>query len=180
MIFIALGANLPHPRFGSPRCVLEAALRELETAELRVLRRSRWYRSPPWPPSDQPWYVNGVAEIVSTLGPADTLARLHAVEAAFGRARGQRNAARVLDLDLIDWHGRVLAEPEGPTVPHPRMHERGFVLLPLAELAPQWCHPVTGAALAELLANLPPDTPAEPIEAEGAARSGAVDGASQA
>jgi 2-amino-4-hydroxy-6-hydroxymethyldihydropteridine diphosphokinase len=163
VIFLALGANLPHPGIGPPRAVLEAALARLDAEGVRVLRRSRWYASPPWPPSDQPWYVNGVAEVESALPPADLLARLHAVEAGFGRERGVRNAARVLDLDLVDWHGRI--DPEGtPALPHPRMHERGFVLLPLAELAPDWRHPVTGTPIGDLIARLPPDTAAEPME----------------
>jgi 2-amino-4-hydroxy-6-hydroxymethyldihydropteridine diphosphokinase len=166
VIFVALGANLPHPDIGPPRAVLEAALAALDAdPEVRVLRRSRWYASPPWPPSDQPWYVNGVAALDSALGPAALLERLHAVERDFGRARGVRNAARVLDLDLIDWHGRV--DPDGaPALPHPRMHERGFVLLPLAELAPEWRHPAFDRSLDALIAALPPDTPAEPMADE--------------
>jgi 2-amino-4-hydroxy-6-hydroxymethyldihydropteridine diphosphokinase len=149
--------------YGPPRAVLEAALEALRRHGLTVVRRSRWYRSPPWPPSDQPWYVNGVAELETELPPERLLEILHAVEAEFGRERGARNAARVLDLDLIDWHGTVRETPP-PQLPHPRMHSRGFVLLPLAELAPDWRHPESGAALSELIAALPPDTPAEPME----------------
>ena len=171
MIFMALGSNLSHELYGRPVCVLEEALRQLDECGLSVRRRSRWYRSPPWPPSDQPWYANGVAELETTAGPKETLARLHDLEAAFGRRRGQRNAARILDLDLIDWHGRVLEEPDGPLVPHPRMQDRDFVLLPLAELAPDWRHPVTDRSIDDLIAALPSGGGAEPIENEAAPTS---------
>ncbi|WP_421709252.1 2-amino-4-hydroxy-6-hydroxymethyldihydropteridine diphosphokinase [Algihabitans sp.] len=164
MIFIALGSNLSHELYGPPCRVLEEALGQLDDGALSVRRRSRWYRSPPWPLSDQPWYVNGVAELETSDGPRDTLARLHDLEAAFGRRRGLRNAARVLDLDLIDWHGRVLEELEGLCLPHPRMQDRDFVLRPLAELAPDWRHPVTGRSIGDLIADLPPGSEAEPIE----------------
>lgn len=166
MIVIALGANLPHPVHGPPRAVLRAALTALSRHGIAVVRRSRWYRSPPWPPSDQPWYVNAVAEIATDLSPDEVLAVLHRVEAEFGRRRGVRNAARVLDLDLIDWHGTLRDAATPPELPHPRMRTRGFVLLPLAELAPRWRHPASGETVAELIARLPPDTPAEPMEGE--------------
>jgi 2-amino-4-hydroxy-6-hydroxymethyldihydropteridine diphosphokinase len=165
VIFVALGANLPHPRHGPPRAVLEAALTGLQARGLRVVRRSRWYRSPAWPPgSGAPDYVNGVAEVACDLEPQALLAELHAVEAEFGRARGIRNAPRTLDLDLLDWHGVVRAADDGPPeLPHPRMHERGFVLLPLAELAPDWRHPASGRRIDALIEALPPETMAEPL-----------------
>ena len=164
MIFVALGANLPHSLYGMPRDILEEALRQFSTRKLRVVRRARWYRSPPWPPSDQPWYVNCVAEVETACSPAEALAGLHALEAAFGRRRRERNAARVLDLDLIDWHGRILEESDGLVLPHPRMQARAFVLRPLAELAPDWRHPVTSRSIAELIAALPPGDETEPME----------------
>ena len=163
-IFIGLGANLPHERFGSPRRTLEAALAELDRKGVRTVRVSPWYRTAPVPASDQPWYVNAVAEVASDL-PADALlAELHAVEAAFGRARTVPNAARPIDLDLLDYHGEIA--PSGPgraILPHPRMIGRAFVLRPLADLAPDWCHPVTGQPIGELLAALPADQMAERI-----------------
>ena len=157
MIFIALGANLEHPRWGSPLATCTAALGALAAPDLVPLRRSRWYESAPVPASDQPWFVNGIAEFSTGLEPAGLLARLHEVEADFGRVRGAANAARVLDLDLIAFDERVSAPGEVPILPHPRMHERLFVLLPLAELAPAWRHPRLGLGLAELIAALPAD-----------------------
>ena len=155
MILIALGANLASAEFGPPRRSLEAALTEIARAGVAVRRRSSWYRSRPVPPSGQPWFVNGVAEIDSAHEPAALMALLHATEERFGRTRGEPNAARVLDLDLLDYHGRVSEPGVGPRVPHPRIAERAFVLVPLIEIAPTWRHPVTGACAADMLAGLP-------------------------
>jgi len=164
MKLIALGSNLVHPRFGQPRATCEAALAALETAEVPVLGRSRWYRSAPVPPSDQPWFVNGVVSVQCELAPAKLLALLHRIEADFGRERQTRNEARVLDLDLIAYDDRVSSPEEVPVLPHPRMAERAFVLLPLADLAPDWRHPASGRPLAELIEALPRDRGVEPID----------------
>src|SRR5690606_39960963 len=91
-----IGSNLPHPEFGSPQAVCEAALQRLEEQGIRIVRRSHWYRSAPVPLSDQPWFINGVAEVDPgpDLTPADLLNRLHEVEASFGRTRSRRNEDR--------------------------------------------------------------------------------------
>ena len=157
-ILIALGGNLVHARFGPPRRVLEAALAELNRRGIRTVRVSPWYRTAPVPPSDQPWYVNAVAEVSADLSADQLLGHLHEVEAVFGRARSTANAARIIDLDLLDFHGQTA--PGGPgqaTLPHPRMEGRAFVLRPLADLEPEWRHPVSGLSIQELLAALPAD-----------------------
>jgi len=156
MILVALGANLPSREFGPPLASLEAALRLLEEEGVRIARRSQWYRSAPVPPSDQPWYVNGVAEVEARLSPEALLATLHRIEARFGRVRQRRNEARVLDLDLLAYGDRVSAEGDPPPeLPHPRLHERAFVLLPMAEIAPDWHHPRSGLTVAEMVRKLP-------------------------
>jgi 2-amino-4-hydroxy-6-hydroxymethyldihydropteridine diphosphokinase len=154
MILVALGANLPSPVHGGPRETLEAALVELDRAGLRVVARSAWYETAPVPLSDQPWYVNGVVAVTSPLGAADVLDELHRIEAAFGRVRTEANAPRVLDLDLLAYGDRV--SPDRPLLPHPRLHERAFVLRPLADVAPDWRHPVLGVGLDEMLARIGP------------------------
>jgi 2-amino-4-hydroxy-6-hydroxymethyldihydropteridine diphosphokinase len=155
MALIGLGANLASAEFGSPRHTLDAALAEIARAGLSVERRSSWYRSRPVPPSDQPWFVNGVAEIGGEEDPTALMTSLHEIEERFGRRRGEVNAARVLDLDLLDCDGRVSAPGEWPALPHPRIAERAFVLVPLVEIAPAWRHPITGALAAEILVALP-------------------------
>lgn len=157
-IYIGLGANLPHPKHGPPRQTLEAALANLADRGVVILRISPWYRSAPVPASDQPWYVNAVAEVATDLAADRLLAQLHAIEEAFGRVRTVANAARFIDLDLLDFHGEIAAGGPGQaTLPHPRMAERAFVLRPLADLAPDWRHPVTGMSISALVAALPAD-----------------------
>ncbi|HXV23890.1 MAG TPA: 2-amino-4-hydroxy-6-hydroxymethyldihydropteridine diphosphokinase [Alphaproteobacteria bacterium] len=159
-ILVALGANLPTEQYGSPQAALEAALEELSRRGVKAVRRSRWYESAPVPPSDQPWFVNGVVEVMTHLGPEALLAVLHETEAAFGRARREANAPRTLDLDLIAYGDLVRTESgPPPALPHPRMVGRAFVLLPLAEICPNWRHPVLGRTAAELAAELPRDQP---------------------
>jgi 2-amino-4-hydroxy-6-hydroxymethyldihydropteridine diphosphokinase len=179
MIVIAIGANLPGPA-GSPLQNCEAALTALAARGLRVKTRSRWYRSPPWSPEQtaapsspdhnrdegtQPWYVNGVAIIETMLDAPALLALLHQIEAQFGRSRdpARRYAARSLDLDLIDYDGMI--RTAAPVLPHPRVQERAFVLRPLAEIAPNWRHPESGRSVKDLLAALPSDAIAEPLQA---------------
>jgi 2-amino-4-hydroxy-6-hydroxymethyldihydropteridine diphosphokinase len=157
-IFIGAGANLPHPSYVSPRETLQAALLELDRRETRVLRYSPWYSTAPVPASDQPWYVNIVAEVDTELTADGLLRALHDIEELFGRIRSVPNAPRLIDLDLVDYRGEIAAGGVGrATLPHPRMAERAFVLRPLADLAPDWRHPVSGIAIGELLAALPAD-----------------------
>lgn len=157
MIIIGLGANLPHPEHGAPARTLEAALDELALRGVGHSARSRWFASPPWPASlsGQPWYVNGAAALETALGPDELLRTLHEVEWAFGRVRTERWAPRRIDLDLIAFHG-VSVSARGvhgvAALPHPRMSQRAFVLLPLKDIAPDWRHPVSGRHIDEMIA----------------------------
>ncbi len=164
MILIGIGANLASPEFGAPPKSLEAALALIAERGARIVARSRWYRSSPVPPSDQPWFVNGVVAVETALEPAALLDVLHEVEARFGRKRRERNEARVLDLDLLAYDQRLSAEGEAPVLPHPRLQERAFVLRPLSEIAPDWRHPRLGRTGASLIADLPSGAIAEPIQ----------------
>lgn len=162
-IFIGLGSNLPSQRFGDPAQTCRAALDALAAAGVEVMKVSRWYRSAPVPPSDQPWFVNGVAMVKTGLTPAALLALLHQIEKDFGRERRTRDEARVIDLDVLAYGDLVSAAGQTPVLPHPRLAERAFVVLPLAEIAPQWRHPVSGLTVQELAARLPVDQVAEPM-----------------
>jgi len=161
MILIGLGSNLPGAA-GPPRAMLEAAIAVLAREGIRPVARSRWYRTDPVPASDQPWFVNGVVRVDTRFGPRALLAMLQRTEAAFGRKRSVRNSPRILDLDLLDFEGRITAQPD-LILPHPRLHERAFVLRPLAEVAPDWRHPISGRTAAALLGALPPGQKAEPL-----------------
>ncbi len=165
MIVIGLGANLPSERFGSPVETLEAALTALNGYRgVSVMRRSRWFESAPVPMSDQPWYVNGVCLVETDLSAGELLSILHEIEADFGRVRSEKNAPRVLDLDLLVYHELVTPDDHDFTVPHPRMHERGFVLLPMVDLIPGWTHPQSGADLKALIDALPLEQITRPKE----------------
>ena len=163
VILVGLGANLTSPNHGPPRLTCEAALAELEGAGAVVEARSRWYESAPVPPSDQPWYVNGVARLSTARGPVALLALLHDIERRLGRVRGAPNAARTIDLDLLAHGDRVSDGADGPILPHPRLAERAFVLVPLAEVAPGWHHPRTGLSVEEMLAALPAGQAIRPL-----------------
>ncbi|MDE2229407.1 MAG: 2-amino-4-hydroxy-6-hydroxymethyldihydropteridine diphosphokinase [Alphaproteobacteria bacterium] len=151
MILIALGANLPS-EVGRPRATLEAAIASLAQEGGEIVARSRIYQSAPVPNSDQPNYLNAVVAIKTRLDPVSLLALLNRLEVRFGRQRGEPNAARPLDLDLIAYDDVIRDAP--PVLPHPRMHERAFVLLPMAEIAPGWRHPRLGLAIEELIRRL--------------------------
>ncbi len=145
MAYIGLGANLDDPRRH-----LEQALVELDKLpHTRVRARSSVYRSAPVGYAHQPDFLNAVAQVETGLRPEPLLAELLAIEARHGRSRSFANAPRTLDLDLLLFGDERIATP-GLTVPHPRMHERAFVLVPLAEIAPQAAIPGRGKA-AELL-----------------------------
>jgi 2-amino-4-hydroxy-6-hydroxymethyldihydropteridine diphosphokinase len=152
MILIGLGGNIPS-RAGAPARTLDAALAELAREKVNIAALSPYYVTPAWPDPADPPFVNAVARIETTLAPAALMALLHRTETASGRVRSARNAPRTLDLDLLDYEGRVENGP--PTLPHPRIADRGFVLVPLADVAPDWRHPATGKAVRDLLDALP-------------------------
>lgn len=152
-VLIALGSNLSHPRHGEPSDIISAAIRRITERGIMVEAISRLYRTPPVPVSDQPWYVNAVIAAATRFDPVALLGVLHAIEREFGRQRGERNAARVLDLDLLA-HEMEPIRADTPLLPHPRLHARGFVLLPLCDVAPDWRHPVLDRTAAELLSAL--------------------------
>ena len=147
--YIAFGANLSNRRE-----TLMAAISALGEAGIVIDAVSNLWRSPAWPAgSDAPDYRNAVLSVRTDLGATALMDLLLSVEAALGRVRSERNAPRSIDLDLIDYAGHISNDPHC-TLPHPRMAEREFVLLPLAEVADaDWRHPVSGQSVESLLSN---------------------------
>ncbi len=145
--FVALGSNL-----GDPAATLRAALIELAAIDGCQMRaHSSLYRTAPVGLRDQPDFINAVALIDTVLAPEPLLAALFAIEARFGRRRAGFQAPRTLDLDLL-LHGETTSNDPQLTLPHPRMHQRAFVLLPLLEIAPACVLPGIGPAAGLLAA----------------------------
>lgn len=161
-VVIALGGNIAG-EFGSSEALLDTALVRLAEAGLPLFRRSSWWRSAAWPDPTANEYRNGIILVEAVLSPEETLRTLFSVEQAFGRIRGEPNAPRTLDLDLIA-HGRTVCDDPNLTLPHPRAHERLFVMGPLAEIAPGWRHPVLNASAAELAASATVGQDATPVQ----------------
>lgn len=150
-VFLALGGNL-----GNPRQAFATAARELrQHPQIELVAAAPLYRTPPvGGPADQPDYLNTVIELTTDLTPQQLLAFSRKIEDAAGRTRSIRWGARTLDLDLLLYARQIVATPE-LTLPHPRLQQRHFVLLPLADLAPDFIHPQLQVSVAELLARLP-------------------------
>jgi 2-amino-4-hydroxy-6-hydroxymethyldihydropteridine diphosphokinase len=143
--YVALGANL-----GDPAATVRAAFTALSALPTsRLVQASSLYRTAPVGFAGQPDFVNAVAELATGLEPEALLAALLTIEQDFGRRRGEKNGPRTLDLDLLLYGDRQIERP-GLTLPHPRMHLRAFVLMPLAEIAPQLAIPGRGSVAAWL------------------------------
>jgi len=151
-IFIALGANLPFED-GGPQETLARVLQLFPSQGIEVVRVSSFWASSAWPDPEKPDYVNAVAQIATNKPALELLETLLAIETTFGRRRIERWDSRTLDLDLLDYRREALNDDK-LTLPHPRLDERPFVLLPLAEIAPDWQHPVSGHSVSALISAL--------------------------
>lgn len=180
---IALGANLPSER-DSIAGTLSSALKTLAIdSRVSLLKTSRWYRSPAFPTGSGPDFVNGAALIETELTPRQLLELLHNIESKLGRQRSKRWAPRICDLDLLFVEDAVLPDidtlekwmkidlgkaqtvtPPHLILPHPRLHERAFVLVPLNDVSPNWRHPLLGATVREMLSALPPEDVAKLVQ----------------
>lgn len=152
MIFVALGSNLPG-QYSSTGHVIEAARVSMMRRGLRILGSSSIHLTASVPVSNQPWYKNAVVQIDTALSPTLLLKTLKSIEHSFGPRDNIKNSSRVLDLDIIDYHGLIHIKND-PILPHPRMHQRLFVLQPLSEISPEWIHPVLNKSVYELIKGL--------------------------
>jgi 2-amino-4-hydroxy-6-hydroxymethyldihydropteridine diphosphokinase len=153
MKFIALGSNLSSPH-GTPIENLRCAIKLMEESGFEILVRAPVYRSAAVPVSDQPDFLNSVVQVAFDGTPSEALAICHQIEKHMGRERGVKNEARIIDLDILAWDGLVQNGP--PELPHPRLHERAFVIFPLAQIAPDWLHPVRKETAVQIQKSLPP------------------------
>ena len=153
MIYIGIGSNLNGKNNETPLQNCKKALVELKK-EVNICKISSWYKSEPIPVSNQPWFINGVIEISTDKSSLDLLEFILSIEKVFGRVREKKNEARILDLDMIDYKKKILYIKNKLIIPHPRMHERSFVLQPLSELNPKWMHPIKKKGIKELIRNL--------------------------
>ena len=177
--YLTLGSNATSP-IGKPADALNFALRRLLTDSVNLIQTSSFYATPAFPKGAGPNFVNAAAVVETSLEPQDLLGFLHEIEAAAGRERRTRWAPRTLDLDLIAYgdlvrpsrkvhekwvklplEDQMKSAPEELILPHPRIQDRAFVLVPLRDAAPEWHHPVTGVHIDDLIDALPPEDVAE-------------------
>jgi len=170
---VALGSNVTSSA-GSPKNTLLHVNRAVSCDSVKVLAESRFFSSPAFPEGSGPDYVNAAITIATTLSADALLTHLHRIEADFERVRDKRWGARTVDLDLLDFGGQIAPDeatakrwidlplsqqmtqaPEQLLLPHSRIQDRAFVLIPLADIAPDWVHPISGMSLQDLLSALP-------------------------
>ena len=148
--YLALGSNI-----GDREANLRDAVKHLESDEIRVTRRSSMYETAPQELLDQPWFLNAVVEVETSLFPMQLLDRVREIERQMGRRRVAPKGPRNIDIDIL-FYGRTVIATAELEVPHPRIAQRRFVLEPLAEIAPDFRHPLTGKTANEMLAVLEP------------------------
>ncbi len=178
-VLVALGSNMSSESV-APQGMLDLAIKALETLAADIPVVSPLYRTPAFPAGSGPDYVNAAISFATRMRATEIMDNLHGIEATLGRERHARWGPRVIDLDLIAYDDQIapntdglrkwmelpleeqkVQTPDQMILPHPRMHERAFVLVPLNDIAPGWVHPVTGLSVSEMLAALDPGAVAE-------------------
>lgn len=165
MIMIGLGSNLTTDEFSSSKAILLAAIDSLTKNNITIVKCSRFYETEPVPKSDQPWFVNAVISVKTSLDAEGLLKLLHEIEKDMGRIRRERWEARIIDLDLLCYDDQVHPNPnewrsaaaktssDDAVIPHARLHEREFVLTPMADIDVNWRHPVLNKNIKMMLSD---------------------------
>jgi len=159
--YIAFGANLPYANH-SPADTIVKACEAMKGRGVVLVGLSRLWQSPAWPDPSAPAYVNAVAEVSTALTPFALLHILRNVERKFGRLRSKRNAPRTLDIDILSYE-KARYQTRHLQIPHPRLAERAFVLLPLAEIAPHWRMPGSDRSVSAMIRALPEQSKAQTL-----------------
>lgn len=160
-VIVALGCN-DKGAWTSNEAVLEASLARFRSEGVDVVARSSWWRSQAWPDPQDPPFLNGVVIVRTEHDPHALMATLGRIEDVFGRQRSTRNAPRTLDLDLIAY-GRLSGDLDGLILPHPRAADRLFVMGPIAEIAPEWVHPINSQTAVDLAQTASVGRDARPV-----------------
>ena len=155
-ILVGIGGNLIPEGYSSLQNGLDAAVEMLAEYGISDVQCSSWYQTSPVPKSDQPLFRNAVFSAITNSSPQQLLESLNYIEARIGRVRSVRNAARVLDLDILDFNSQSI-NLQNLIIPHPRMHLRAFVLIPLQEIRADYIHPVIKQPIFSLINDLPDD-----------------------
>lgn len=157
MIIIAVGSNLSGAWSDTPYGMCQRAVQRLSIKLQCSIRQSLWYQTSPIPPSSQPLYINGAIAFDLDIQPIILLNILNEMEADAGRLRQKINEARPLDLDILEVNSQIIEDSPKLIVPHPRMHQRGFVLYPLRDIDPEWMHLISRKSVEQLILELPRD-----------------------
>lgn len=152
MILVGFGSNLNSHK-GSPENTIKCAMSELNNKGVNIIKVSNYYKTEPIPFSDQPNYINAVALVNTSFNPYELLGIFHNIENDYGRLRHEVNGSRTLDIDLLSYDEIVISEPN-LIIPHPRLHQRSFVLKPLLDITMTWVHPVLNVNAHDILSNL--------------------------
>jgi 2-amino-4-hydroxy-6-hydroxymethyldihydropteridine diphosphokinase len=157
--FIGIGSNLGDPLSNCLDAIENVASQE----QITLTKQSSLYRTEPVGLRDQDWFVNGVIEVKTAYSPRTLLETLKVIEYEMGRKEGQRWGPRVIDLDIL-FYGQEVVDEEGLVIPHPELHKRGFVLIPLNEIAPYVIHPTFGVSVQGLLERLEDKREVSPVD----------------
>ena len=147
-VFLSIGSNL-----GNKRKNIEAAKFMLEKNNIYIIKSSKNYESLSWPDEKYPKFLNVVLKVKTVLSPKDLIKKCLFIEKALGRSRNKKNEPRTCDIDIIDYDKKVVkrSKNQNLTIPHPKMHKRNFVLLPLFEIAKTWIHPIKKTSIKDLI-----------------------------